>query len=163
MGFFSLLFPGKKSFLQHIDNGINQIKHGVYLRLANQYHDQYDSETSGLLAAAVTNELFGLTPINEEGRGYLETHKELVEQEIMRLKDDEDILNATIHAMKIKMDLVYQHQKSGDYDKNLGKPYVKLVARGFVPETFEALTPKAFIKMAQLFYKASLRPRKSKR
>ncbi|MBU0992219.1 MAG: hypothetical protein KJ737_06960 [Proteobacteria bacterium] len=161
MGLFSFLFSGKKSIWDEIDNGINQIKHGIYMRLSTVYLEKYGKDVSGLLAASVTNELFSLPPTNDENRSYLKSNKRLVEDEVMVLRNNEDILTAATHAMRIKMTIIFRNQKSGTYDKNLSKPYLKMVERGLAQKAIKDLGSKEFLVMAEKFYKLSIQPRKS--
>ncbi len=156
MGRFSFLFPGKKSIFKKVDNGIDQIKHGVYARLSKKYIDQYGQDEAGPLAAAVTNVLFSLPPINKEGKEFLDSHKEIVKSELSDLKNDEDIRQAVTNAIRIKMNIIYSSQESGAYDKNLGKPYVKLLELGLANQKERDLKPKEFIIHAERFYKSSV-------
>ena len=157
MGLLSFLFSSKKKIYKNVDNGINQIKHGVYTRLSRRYAETYGEDKADLLAAAVTNELFSLPPSNDFGKAFLAENKKTVEKELGYLKDDNDIKMGVTHAIRIRMSLIYSSQKSGDYDKSLGKPYTNLVRRGLANQNAKDLEPRAFIRFAEKFYQLSIR------
>lgn len=139
-----------------MDNGINQIKHGIYTRLSKKYFETYGEEKAPLLAAAVTNELFSLPPGNETAKSFLEGNRGLVNQCLSQLKEDEDIKKGATHAIRIRMNIIYNTQQSGAYDKKLGRPYVRLVERGLAMKEEKDKTAKEFIAFAERFYKISI-------
>ena len=157
MGFLSVIFPGKKSLFQKVDNGIDQIKHGIYTRLSIRYIQEYGKDKASLLAAAVTNELFSLPPANEIGKEFFSAHFDIIEKELLALKEDEDIRKAVTEAIRIRMNIIYKSQKSGSYDQRLGDPYVKLVERGLAVSDHTDPTPKKFIRNAEMFYRLSIK------
>jgi len=81
MGLFSKLFK-RKSVFQKIDESIDIIKHGVYLRLLLKYNEKYNFGFDGLLAAAVTNEMFSEFSSSVEGKEFLSKHHDLVDKEL---------------------------------------------------------------------------------
>ena len=81
----------KKAFLDKMLSGVEQVKLGVFSRLAHRYVAKMGREEAGLLAGAITNELFSNVPSNPKGQSFLESNRDLVEKEIANLRDDEEI------------------------------------------------------------------------
>jgi hypothetical protein len=154
MGLFSKLFKRKNVF-QKIDESIDIIKHGVYLRLLSKYNAKYDFGLDGLLAAAVTNEMFSEFSSSVEGKEFQATHRDLIDKELYLLKSEEEIKNIISSALRIRMKIIYETQTSGSYDKDLGKPYAKLRSLGLADHDAEIPTPEKFISMAEKFFKSS--------
>ena len=59
--------------------------------LVERYAKQHDFNEAIALAAAVTNELFGLPPTNEAGRTFLATHSRLIETALQDVKNEPEI------------------------------------------------------------------------
>lgn len=89
MGILGRLFGGRvRAQIENCRSGVNQTL-GVFL--FERYAKQHDDNEAIALAAAVTNELFGLPPGNEAGRIFLATHRPLVETALQDIKNEPQI------------------------------------------------------------------------
>ena len=89
MGILGRLFGGRvRAQIENCRNGVNQT---LAVFLFERYAKQHDGNEAIALAAAVTNELFGLPPSNEAGRIFLATHRPLVEAALRETKNEPEI------------------------------------------------------------------------
>lgn len=152
----NVFFFTKKQFYKSMDKAFDQIKHGVYRRLLEEYLEAMDREKAGLLAAAVTNRLFSVPPASEDGRLFLSEHEGRVRKATEALKGNDEILYAVTvslrHRQKLLFTLVDQGKASGTA---INRPLDNLMKMGLMAEVKELSEPKAFIKFARKFLQKS--------
>ncbi len=156
LNFIFSFFNGKRYFKQ-VDTAMNYAIHGAYNRLYKEYCTYYDSEKAGLLAAAVTNEIFSKKTVGERGIFFFKTKTKLIKNSVSKLKSDEEIKQITYFALAIKTQVIFKAQKSGVYDKNLSKPLEKLKKLSLLPSNQDVPQPKKFFQMARKYYNKSLK------
>ncbi len=132
------------------------VKHGVYNRLKKKFNRTYKDKKSGYLAAAVTNELFSVPPVDTEGKNFLEKNRELIEKKLAEIKNDNEIRKIVTDTLTMRMQLISSSQKSGDIDKKPGAPVANLKKRGLFLKNTEPPSLKQLINMARKFYSSSL-------
>ena len=86
--FLGRFFGGRPR--REVEQSLSMIRMGTALRLTKRYAAAH-GDTASPLAAAVTNELFGLPPTNEAGRQFAASHGELIDRSLVALKSDPDI------------------------------------------------------------------------
>jgi len=89
MGILARFFGNRvRSQIENCRSGVSQTL-AIFLceRYANQ-HGDWDIEKAAALAAAVTNELFGLPLSNAKGRAFLQVNGPLVETALRKIKDE---------------------------------------------------------------------------
>ena len=156
LNFIFNFFDGKRYFKQ-VDTAINYAMHGAYNRLYKKYCAYYDSDKAGLLAAAVTNEIFSKKPVGERGITFFQTKTKLIKNAVSELQFDEGIKQITYFSLAIKTQVIFNAQQSGAYDKNLSIPLKKLKELSLLPENQDVPQPKKFFQMAKKYYNKSLK------
>jgi len=129
--------------------GIDQIKLGLFSRLAKKFESNYGMEKADLLAAAITNELFYERASNKEGKEFSEVNKEFIWREIAILTEDEATMNVISQAMRVRATLLYA--QSSQVDSEFLKHIEKLNEIGWKMPT-EAPSLGNFIPEAQDYF-----------
>jgi hypothetical protein len=92
MSFLSKLFKGQiLKINEQIDNVSIIIMMSTAKRLLDKYRKYYGEEISPLLAAALVNRLFNKEPGNDVGEKFSKENKELIFNELSKIKDEPDI------------------------------------------------------------------------
>ena len=158
MGLLSGIFPDrKKKFLTKIDHAINKVKHGTYNYVFIDLLEKYDRDKAGNIAAAMTNHLFNEPPVGNDAVAFLETHRDLVQKEILRLKENTLVGNMVADAVQIKAGIIFNNQRSGSTDMKFGQALDTLKKQGFFKQPENVATPKAFLIKADKYYAVSLK------
>lgn len=135
-----------------------QVLAGIYGRLLDRYRNRFGSETAAGLARAVTDSLFGHTVQDEPALDFLSAHRNLVEDEIMNLKNDDEIRSVVTDTFVLKA--VFLHRQRGCKDTSYVDPVERIKRFGLYLEGQQPPTPMSFIKTAREFYQ-STPPRKA--
>jgi len=139
----------KRKLIKKMLSGVNLVKMGLYVRLKSNLTQEYDEDFSEFLAAAIINELFSETPSNPEGIEFLSSNKELVHQEIDKLKHDEKIRNAVTQAVRVKAIILLANNQ--DHSSSHVQPLEKLKDLGILIPGGEPPTPETLLAMARDF------------
>ena len=133
-------------------SGVDMVRIGIFGRLAYRYASKMEREKAGLLAAAVTNELFSSSPSNPKAEKFLESNRELIEREIYNLRDDDEIRNAITQAIRVKA--LVLHEKTENTQETLAL-LEKLLKLGILVPGGETPSPDIFLPMALEFYEST--------
>ncbi len=161
MGIFSKLrgfFGNEQDLNKRMANAVDFVKIGLYLHIHTTYKMEYGKEYAGMLAAAVTNELFLDDPSNERGKEFLEkpANKSKVIDAIKALTKNEEIRKIITEAIRVKATVIFGEKGKDDplvekiivHIKKL-KDIGILIPGGDFPE------PSTFIPMATEFLATS--------
>ncbi|MCW7753324.1 cytochrome P450 [Desulfobotulus sp. H1] len=155
MGRNVLIFT-KKQLYRSMDKAFDQVKHGIYRRLAERYGEEMDRERAGLMAAAVTNRLFSLPPASSDGVRFLEENSGKVRKAAEALKGDQEILHAVTMALRQRQKLLFTLIDTGKASGSaINRPLDNLMKMGLMAEVKELSEPKAFLKFARKFLQKS--------
>lgn len=146
----------RKQLYRAFDRAVDQVKHGTYRRLIQEYLETMNPEEAGLLAAAVTNCLFLLPPANQDGKAFLEKNAEKVRKAAQDIKKNEAVLEAVNlalhHRQKILFDLLSSGKSSG---AAINAPLDNLKKLGLATEMKELPDVRKFLKYARKFLQKS--------
>lgn len=158
MGFLDkLAIRRRKKFIEKIDYGITQVKHGVYLRLERRFRDVYGEVDAGMIAAAITNELFSEKALTDTAVEYAKNNRAQIKKEIEALKSDDEIKRAVSDTLNVKMTVLYNTLSSGSQVKDIGQPINNLRKMGLFAPGESKLGSKEFQYMAEKFYSKGLK------
>lgn len=127
---------------------------GVFARLLSRYHAKHGEGQATRFAMAVTNILFSL-PAQEADQRFLESHREVVDNEIKALKDDRALREIITEA--ITMRIVFASRQRGCSQKDLDGALDTLKALDIFLPGKTVPTPRTFLDKAEAFFKASPR------
>ncbi len=96
------MFGRKKKLIKKMSGAIDLVKMGIYMRLESNFLRKYAEDFSGLLSAAIVNVLFDQSPSNLKASEFSASNKDLINQELRNLKDDEDIRKVVTEAVRAK-------------------------------------------------------------
>ncbi|WP_027359626.1 hypothetical protein [Desulforegula conservatrix] len=150
-----LQFPQKK-LIKNFDAAVNHVKHGIYHSLKSEFIKSQDETYSGLLAAAVTNELFALQPTTEEARIFALKNKKVIEHQISDLKNKKEITEILNITLRLRAKMIYENVSSGTVIKINGKAIDNLKKYGLLIPDINLPTPKKFIAKARAFHKKAM-------
>jgi len=150
-----LQFPQKK-LIKNFDAAVNHVKHGIYHSLKGEFIKSQDETYSGLLAAAVTNELFALQPTTEEARIFALKNKKVIEHQISALKNNKEITEILNITLRLRAKMIYENVSSGTVIKINGKAIDNLKKYGLLIPDINLPTPKKFIAKARAFHKKAM-------
>jgi hypothetical protein len=143
----------KRSLLARMSRGIDMVKLGSYWRLCLRFQRDYGDETASYLAAAVTNHLFCEEPSNPQAAGFLESHGDLVEREVLNLRNDLEARELITQAVRVKCTLSYAR---GSRDAALlMAPVDRLIECGIPIPGGEPPSPDSFLPAAERFFSDS--------
>lgn len=151
-----LLQYQRKKLIKNFDAAVNHVKHGIYHSLKGEILKSNDETYSGLLAAAVTNELFALQPTTEEARIFAHKNKKSIENEILNLKTKKEIVEILNICLRLRAKLLYENISSGTVLKINGKAIDNLKKHGLLIQEINLPTPKKFIAKARTFHKKAM-------
>lgn len=146
------------ALLDQMSNGVEMVMVGVYGRLREPFKRKYGEERGAKLAAAVLNELFSRPPSRADARDFLDANKALVVQEIVNLRENQEIREAVTDAVRVQMIVA---QATGGVTEDSLRPVDKLIAFGLLVTTRETPSPDTFLPMAQAFYRSDLQQKSS--
>jgi hypothetical protein len=69
--------------------------------LSWRYRSKYTEDVAVKLTAALVNRLFGAPPGNEQAKAFLEANRDLIEEEISRLKEDQQLCEVVSVASEV--------------------------------------------------------------
>ena len=142
----------KKVLLKKMLSGVDMVKVGVYGRLSSRFKAKYGEVKAGLLAAAVTNEVYSESLSNLDAKKFLESHKDIVERELSSLQNDDEIRNIVTQAIRVKATVSYA--KDVRNQESLLNPIEKLKKFGILVSGGDAPSPGTFLPMAYEFYQS---------
>jgi len=145
----------KKQF-KNFDAGVNHVKHGIYHSLKGEILKSHDETYSGLLAAAVTNQLFALQPTTEEARTFALKNKKAIEHELINLNNKKDIVEILNICLRLRAKILYENISSGTVLKINGKAIDNLKKYGLLIAEIDLPTPQKFITHARKFHKKAM-------
>jgi len=154
--FNKLLQYQRKKMLKNFDAAVNHVKHGIYHSLKNETLKSNDEAFSGLLAAAVTNELFALQPTTQEAKIFALKNKKAIENEIINLKNKKTIVEMLNICLKLRAKILYENISSGTVSKINGKAIDNLKKYGLLLTDVVLPEPKKFITQARSFHKKAM-------
>jgi hypothetical protein len=152
IAYYYFLVHRKKTLLKRMVSGIDMVKIGVYGRLSQRFKAKYGEEQVGLLATAVTNELFSELPSNPSAEKFLKSNKDIVERELSNLRSDDEICNAVTQAVRVKLTISYD--KGNHTQEQLFDPLEKLKKFGILVSGGDTPSPDTFLPMAYDFYQS---------
>jgi hypothetical protein len=132
---------------------VDMVRVGTYARLRKKYAARYGEEKGRLLAAAVTNELFSESPSNADAQRFVQSHEDLVEQEVSNLKEDDQIRKVITQMIRVKGTIA--HARGTPLQEALLGPVEKLTKLGIFIPGGKTPEPKAFYLMAAAFCRSS--------
>lgn len=139
----------KKILMKNMSLAVDLVKVGLFGRLVKNIEPDYGREKAGLMAAAITNELFFDRPTGPEGQEFLIANEDSVWQEIAVLMEDEAIRSIISQAIRVKATLSYAQSSQVDYEFLLH--VAKLNEFGWKMPS-EAPSPETFLPEAHYFY-----------
>lgn len=87
---FKIMQAGK--IMQRIKDAALKVRVATFARLEARYKSKYGSQAP-VLATAITNELFSdISPDDSPAKIFSETHKDIIEEELAKLSDDNNLL-----------------------------------------------------------------------
>jgi len=144
----------KKIFLKELMGGVSMVKGGIHDRLHSKFKNKYGDKEGGLLAAAVVNELFSELPTEDEAIRFENLNKDLIQQELLNLKNDVEIRSIITQAIRIKA--VIDFAKGERTKATVAAVSIKkLLELGILMPGGESPTPKTFLPMAYKFYQSA--------
>ena len=146
----------RKKLIKNFDAAVNHVKHGIYHSLKGEILKSQDETYSGLLAAAVTNELFALQPTTEEARVFALKNKKAIEHEIGGLKTQKEVVEILNICLRLRAKILYENITSGTVLKINGKAVDNLKRHGLLIPDIDLPTPKKFITKARAFHKKAM-------
>lgn len=129
------------------------VRVGIYARLRSKYVARYGEEKGGLLAAAVTNELFSEPPSNPDAQRFLQSDEDLVKHELSNLREDDQIRRVMTQTIRVKGTVA--HAQGTPVEEALVDPEEKLTKLGIFIPGGKTPKPKAFYRMAATFCRSS--------
>jgi hypothetical protein len=130
-----------------------QIIAGVYGRLIESINKRFENSKSAGLARAVTDALFNLADEDSSVLEFMNGPENLVEKEIARLKDDQEIRRVVTDTLVLKS--VFLHRQRGCRDNTYVDPIERLKTMGLYLEGSCPPTPMSFINAAREFFLAT--------
>lgn len=130
-----------------------QIVAGVYGRLLERFNKQFDNREAAGLARAVTDALLNLADEDSSVLEFLNGPENLVEKEIVRLKNDQEIRRVITDTLVLKA--VFLHRQRGCRDSTYVDPIERLKTMGLYLEGACPPTPMSFINAAREFFLAT--------
>lgn len=151
--YYYLLVHRKKVLLTRMISGIDMVKMGVYTRLKQRFEVKYGEEKARFLSGAVTNELFSGKPANPDAEQFLKSNMDIVEQELSKIRDDQEMCKVVTQAIRVKM--VVSSTKGKHVLNPLLDHVKKLKKFGIFVSGGEAPSPETFLAMAYKFFKST--------
>ena len=103
---FYYYYHAKRTVVDGIDKGYNLINGATAIYLSRIYVKRYEREFALKLTAAVTNELFGNKPSNQNGEEFRLKNQPLITKEIHNLKHDEKLCHNVSVAIQLKFNTI---------------------------------------------------------
>jgi hypothetical protein len=122
---------------------------GVYGRLLGRYRERFGNDAPAL-AQAVTDLLFGHTVQDKPAIELLSSRKDLVDAEILKLRDDDEIRRIVTDTFVLKA--VFLHRERSCKDDSYVDPIERLKQLGIYLEGKKPPTPMSFVKTARDFF-----------
>lgn len=146
----------KKKLIKNFDAAVNHVKHGVYHNLKNELLKKNDEDYSGLMAAAVTNEIFGLTATTQEAKKFAEKFKKQIEAETRNLRHNKEIVKIINVCLRLRAKILYENISSGTNLTISGKAIENIKKYGLLLEQIDLPSTSKFIRNAKSFHKKSM-------
>lgn len=146
----------KKKHFKNFDAAINHVKHGVYHSIKKEFLKKHDDTYSGLMAAAVTNEIFALEATTKEARLFAAENKKNISDEISNIKNNPEIIRIINICLKLRAKVLFENISSGTSLTISSKAIENLKKNGLLIQNIELPTTKKFIKDARLFHKKAM-------
>jgi hypothetical protein len=151
MALLDFLNPRKKAeqtLIENLQKASNLVKMGLYARLVAKYAGRYDLNFAKFLAATVSNEVFSDPPGNEQSRGFLEQHKDIIEQELREFRKDRQICNFLTQMLRARAIIPFARGVTGD---TWIDPLDKLQHYGILVPGGSAPTPETLVPLVNEF------------
>jgi hypothetical protein len=139
-----------RRLIKQIEHSTDLVKLGLAERLANKYAKTYGGDIAMALAAAVTNEVFSEQPGNDQGKAFLQQNRALVEQELLKLREDSYICRVLTETVRAGM--IVPYAKGIRTAEAFLDPLEKLQRLGILIPGGEAPSPSTFFPLANEFY-----------
>ncbi len=95
MGIISKILDSfKDRTIELLEASIAQLRLGIFSRLSKKYFDNYGKQNGEFLSAAILNKILLEEPGHDEGKQFRENNNVLIEEELLKIPDDEVIVNA---------------------------------------------------------------------
>ena len=146
----------RKKFFNSFDAAINHVKHGIYHSLKNELLKKHDDTYSGLMAAAVTNEIFALEATTQEAKKFASEHRKSIIAEIQTIKKHPELIRILNICIKLRAKVLYENMPSGTSLTISSRAIDNLKKNGLLLQEIELPTPKKFIRDAKFFHKKAM-------
>lgn len=146
----------RKKLFKNFDAAVNHVKHGIYHSIKGELSKTNNDEFAGLLAAAVTNELFALQATTPEAKDFASKNKHSIEAEIKKLRNNTEILKILNICLRLRAKIIYENVTSGTALKINGKAIDNLRKYGLFIVDIELPSTAKFIGLSRKFHKKAM-------
>lgn len=146
----------RKKLFKNFDAAVSHVKHGIYHSIKGELSKTHNDEFSGLLAAAVTNELFALPATTPEAKDFASKNKKNIEAEIKKIRNNTEILTILNICLRLRAKIIYENVTSGTALKINGKAIDNLRKYGLLIANIELPSTAKFISQSKKFHKKAM-------
>lgn len=147
----------KNKIIKNFDAAVNHVKHGIYHCVKNDLSKKHDEEFSGLMAASVVNEIFGLPATTQEAANFTKKNQKAIESEIRNLGTKKEVIKILNICLRLRAKIIYENISSGATLKISGKAIDNLKKYNLLLPDIELPSTTKFIRDARSFHKREMK------